>query len=183
VYSLTPARVIVYAAAMLVGALAVLSVLAISVLPGQLGMATYVVRSGSMEPAIHTGSIIFAREVDPRTLRVGDVVVYNLPHTGESVTHRVIEVEDDGSQPRFITKGDANGAPDDWTVQYNGAAGKVVFSLQLAGYFWRYVNTPQGKLLFLVTPTAVLAAIWLIRIWRPEDSGRDTAQAASTRAF
>ena len=154
--------------ALLAVLVAVASVLAINALPGRFGLVTYVVRSGSMEPALHTGSIIFAREVNPNDLQVGDVVVYNLPDVGESVTHRIISVSRENGAPEFKTQGDANGSPDSWTVHYSGSAGRVVGSLPLVGYAWNAVNSPRGRMAFMIIPAAVLAILWLVQIWKPE---------------
>jgi len=145
--------------------LACLLLLVVTVLPGVASYKTYVVLSGSMEPAIPTGAVVMALPVAPSSLKVGDVIVYNRSDVSESVTHRIVEV-DDG--PVFRTKGDANGAPDEWTVQYtNGTAGKIVLSLPYAGYLYHAVATPQGRLLFLVGPIIVLSVMWLAQIWRP----------------
>ena len=43
--------------------------------PRLAGIKTYVVISGSMEPAIPVGSMVYSKEVDPATLETGDVIV------------------------------------------------------------------------------------------------------------
>ena len=80
-------------------------------LPGVLGIKPAVVMSGSMEPVIETGDMIFIRSTDPGTLKEGDVICYLL--SGKAITHRIVGVTtgEDG-QPRYITRGDANNAED-----------------------------------------------------------------------
>lgn len=154
--------------AVLMTAAALASLLGITVLPGLLGYKTYVVLSGSMEPAIHTGSVLVALPVAPESLKVNDVIVYNRSDVSESVTHRIIQVNSDNGKPTFMTKGDANSAPDDWTVQYSGnTAGKIVLAVPLLGYAYHGIASPQGRLVFLVVPVLVLSLIWLAQIWRP----------------
>jgi len=68
--------------------------------------------TGSMSPAIPTGSIAFVREIPASDMQVGDVVTVDrspeLP-----VTHRVVEiVSRDGDTVTFRMKGDANADPD-----------------------------------------------------------------------
>lgn len=68
--------------------------------------------TGSMSPAIPTGSIAFVREIPASDVAVGDVVTVDrspaLP-----VTHRVVEVlSTQGGSATFRMKGDANDAPD-----------------------------------------------------------------------
>lgn len=86
-------------------ALALLALLvAASLLPVlQIAHAT----SGSMEPAIQTDSVYVVNTLDDTPER-GDIVMYESPEKGR-VTHRVVEVTEDGG---YITKGDANDAPD-----------------------------------------------------------------------
>ena len=95
-------------------ALVVLVVLLAILLVGVrlVGIVPYTVLSGSMEPAYHVGSLIYVQKVDPATLEVGDPLTYRMPD-GTVVTHRIIEVlEDGGLERRFRTQGDANEIPD-----------------------------------------------------------------------
>jgi signal peptidase I len=156
----------VIAVAMTAAALA--SLLGVTLLPNLLGYKTYVVLSGSMEPSIHTGSVLVALPVPPDSLKVNDVIVYNRSDVSERVTHRIVQINRDGDKPAFITKGDANQAADAWTVQYGDTAGKIVLSVPLLGYAYQGIASPQGRLVFLVVPVLVLSLLWLAQIWRPE---------------
>src|SRR5581483_5593278 len=94
------------AVAIAAAALAVVSLFGLPLASQAIGLKTYTVMSGSMEPAIHTGSVLVAQPVAPETLHVGDVIVYNLPNSHESVTHRIIEVKPgDNGKPAFVTRG------------------------------------------------------------------------------
>jgi signal peptidase len=149
-------------------AAAAILLLGLTALPNVLGYKTYVVLSGSMEPEIKTGGIVLATTAPPSSLKVGDVIVYNRSDADERVTHRIVEVRNEGSSPTFITKGDANSVEDPWTVQYSsGTAGKVVLTIPYIGYISHGIESPQGRMLFLVIPVLVLSAMWLIQIWRP----------------
>src|SRR5579885_3669842 len=128
--------------------------LAFTAAPTVFGYRTYVVLSGSMEPAIHTGAVVVAQPVPPTSLKVGDVIVYNRSDADERITHRIVDIKDaDAGRPTFTTKGDANGAPDPWTVQYpTNTAGKVVFSVPYVGYLDAALESPQGRLAFIIIP-------------------------------
>lgn len=69
------------------------------------GIRVNVVLSGSMEPAIPTGGIVFTdtRQTAPCT---GDIITYRLGET--TVTHRVVRTE----KGSYITRGDANDGED-----------------------------------------------------------------------
>ncbi len=59
------------------------------------GMEPYIVLSGSMEPDIKTGSMIYAKKISPEeacSLEVGDTVTYVVDKKGTKVTHRIYEV-------------------------------------------------------------------------------------------
>lgn len=68
-------------------------------LPGLFGIRPYVVYSGSMEPKIPTGAVVFTKEgaYSPET---GDIITFHNEDT--VVTHRVVKKE----EGTFITKGD-----------------------------------------------------------------------------
>lgn len=92
------------------------------------GLNTYVVLSGSMEPTYHTGSLLYVKSVDPQDLRVGDPITFML-NEDTVATHRIIEIlpdEEDSSVLRFRTQGDANDAPDGTPVHYKNVIGKPV---------------------------------------------------------
>lgn len=120
----------------------VLAVLAaILIVPRLLGYQSLAVLSGSMEPEISVGSIVFAKEADPSLLEVGDVVTYRL--SGNTmVTHRVIE--NDTNAEQLIMQGDANETPDAAPVAYSNVVGKVAMHLPLLGYLSIYIKTPLG---------------------------------------
>src|SRR5512133_106197 len=54
---------------------------------------TYVVRGGSMAPAIPQGSLVFVQPVPARDLKVGDVITFRRPEEPRQVvTHRIVSV-------------------------------------------------------------------------------------------
>lgn len=125
-------------------------------LPRLAGMETYVVVSGSMEPSIPVGSLVYSKETDPKTLIPGDVIVFyksnDMPGSGSSggdpggavpITHRVLENHTDNGE--IITKGDANNHADISPVTYNNVLGKVVFHVRSLGYLAAPLSTLLGK--------------------------------------
>lgn len=167
-------------------ALAIATVLALSVGPRFFAYETFIVRSGSMEPAIRTGSIVVVQPVPPLSIRVGDVITYRRPEEPDiTITHRVVEVRPpagSAAAPLFRTKGDANASVDPWEVQLQGIAWREVFSVPVAGYVFAFTQQPVGRFLFLVIPGLGLGALWLHRQWltlrRPAQS--TTSSGAGT---
>lgn len=106
--------------------------------PRLVGIKPYVVLSGSMEPAIPTGSVAFIDTYDTE-VSVGDIVTYKLPSVkgGETlVTHRIIR-EEDGN---WITKGDANEVEDLSPVSQEQIVGSYRFLIPVAGYLIAQLN-------------------------------------------
>lgn len=114
---------------------------AVLILPNLIGFKSMAVLSGSMEPNISVGSIVFVREVEADTLEVGDVISYRLSGT-TAVTHRINSI--DPATQQFITKGDANESVDSAPISANQIMGKVMFHLPLLGYISIYIRTPLG---------------------------------------
>src|SRR5205085_3276453 len=56
-----------------------------------LGMASFVVTGGSMEPTIHKGSLVIDLPVTADTLRLGDIITFD--HYDQTTTHRIVGLE------------------------------------------------------------------------------------------
>ena len=122
------------------------------------GIRSYVIVSGSMEPTIETGSLVFVKPEGKENVKPGDPVAYQL-QDGPVVVHRLIEVAPDGS---FVMKGDANDAADMETIQPSQVIGPVSRVLPKAGYFGQYfMQSGKGiplTVLWLVLLMAMLHA-------------------------
>jgi len=110
------------------------------VVPTLLGCHGYAVLSGSMEPNIGVGAIVYTKAVEWSELEKGDVITYKL---GESlVTHRIVEIN--AQERTVITQGDANDVVDGSPVSYGNIVGRVAFHVPMLGYMSIYIKTPLG---------------------------------------
>jgi signal peptidase I len=133
------------------------------------GDEAFVVLSGSMRPGMPVGTVVVTAPVPAAQIRRGDVITFHPPGRSDIVvTHRVIAIEQPVGDPqaRFITRGDANPAPDPWAIPVVGTAQRRVFHLQLLGYVLAALQTRPGKVAVMFGPTLLLAAGILIEIWR-----------------
>ena len=147
----------------------VLTVIALSQGPRLAGYRLFIVRSGSMEPSIPTGSAVLVRPVPPEMLRVGDVITFERSEAGlppVMVTHRIDEVVQPGPPVVFRTKGDANSAPDPGTVSFVGEGGKVEAHLPLVGYALNSLGHPAARLALIGVPALLLGASFIRDLWR-----------------
>jgi signal peptidase len=154
-------------AALVAAGLIVLGLLAVTVGPRFLPYQALVVRSGSMAPTIPTGSVVFYRKIAAADVKVGNVIAFNRPgDASERVTHRVYSIGTGPTGRYFVTKGDANGAPDDWRVPAVGDGWLARFHVPVAGYALYDLQSGFARLLLLVVPAFLLGLITLGELWR-----------------
>ena len=124
-----------------------------------------IVRSGSMEPAILTGSVVLIR---PTTeYKVGDVITFGEDtRTSIPTTHRIVSMRTDGAMTYFGTKGDANEDPDSGETPLNKVIGRVIFSLPYAGYILAFSKTQLGFSLLVLIPAGLIILYEGINITR-----------------
>lgn len=122
-----------------------------------------VVMSGSMEPAIRTGSVVVVRSVED--YEVGDIVTYySKSESGETTTHRIVDVRREGGAIEYTTKGDANDENDFGLLTEERIVGKVVGTIPLVGYITKFARTPAGFLLLIIVPLGIVAVIEVLNI-------------------
>ena len=114
-------------------------------LPKAFGFQIYTVISGSMEPAIPTGSLVYVRYEEPDTIVKDDVIAfYSNNADGSIITHRV--VSNSPAMGQFITKGDANEEKDMNPIPYNNYIGKVKLSVPVVGGIAQAATGTSGKI-------------------------------------
>lgn len=129
-----------------------------------LGWKPYIVESGSMESAIHTGSLVFVNtKYDFNDVEVGDVIAFTRVD-GKAVTHRVVS-EEDGM---LETKGDANEVSDGFTTNSDNFIGKSIFSVPWLGYAFRFLESTSGKIVGFMVVSALFLLERLILISEEE---------------
>jgi len=134
-------RVLKVTGNLLIG-LIILACLPVAV-PKLLGIQTYNVISGSMEPSISVGSIVYVKNAEFNELAEGDVIAFE---SGASVvTHRITSID---SQSKLITtKGDANDTEDFVPVAYVNVIGRVVAHVPFLGYLASWLSEITGKVI------------------------------------
>jgi len=117
------------------------------------GFATFVVTGGSMEPAIHKGSLVIDKPVTADTLRLGDVITFD--HADQTTTHRIVGVQGTPNGTLFSTKGDANTVADPQPMVFPGRVGLVQLAVPGVGYvvawmqyIWRMGATVVAAIIF-----------------------------------
>lgn len=120
------------------------------------------VLSGSMEPQIHTGSLIFIKP--EAEYNIGDVVTRITEEKNVTITHRIIEKEIVDGKTMFTTKGDANNVADNEKVPQEKIVGKVFLNIPYLGYAVNFAKTKQGLILIIIIPAVIIVYEEILKI-------------------
>ena len=124
-----------------------------------LGFKVFTVISGSMEPEYSVGDLIYVKDVDINSIKVGDPITFVLNEELVVATHRVVEIDSENQQ--FYTKGDANKTIDSSPVHYNNVIGVPKFKIPLLGYVSDFIQNPPGIYITLVVSVILIVAVFL----------------------
>jgi signal peptidase len=118
----------------------------------------------SMEPTLNSGSLLTISSIDPNEIKVGDIIVYNVPTMVQeyynyppTVAHRVIKVTTNPSLG-YRTGGDNTGE-DPFTVRPQDIRGTVGSQIPYLGIFILFFQSTQGLIFAIIA--LVLLAIFL----------------------
>ncbi|GAA3598344.1 hypothetical protein GCM10022198_23260 [Klugiella xanthotipulae] len=145
--------------ATVVSALIVL-VTAIILVPRITGSTTYTILTNSMAPTLPPGTIIVTQPRDVASIRVGDVVTYQIESgQPEVITHRVVGIsKDTRGEVSFIMRGDNNSVNDPKPVIREQVMGVVLYSVPFVGLA---INTVTGNAkLWVPVAIAVVFIFW-----------------------
>ncbi len=114
-----------------------------------------IVKSGSMEPDIHVGSIVVIKPSANYT--VGDVVTFGKDtKTDIPTTHRIVSSRAVEGVLLFTTKGDANEDPDTKEIKQSDIHGKVLFDVPYFGYIIDLARKPLGFAVLIILPALIV---------------------------
>lgn len=128
---------------MLVGVIAALVPVTV---PRFMGYEVLEVLTGSMEPEIPIGSIVYAKDTPPEDIAEGDVIAFT--SDGSIVVHRVVTNQTLAGY--FVTKGDANELEDMNEVYYSAVLGRVDKHLPMLGRVYSVYTSSRGKIYLLI---------------------------------
>jgi len=140
------------------------------------------VLTGSMEPAIPTGSIVFIVPKD--TYSEGDIITYSRKASQMEIpiTHRIMGAEMVDGQFIYVTQGDANEYADTAAVYEDEVLGKVVGHVPFLGKLLDVARTPFGFAALIVIPALLVIfdeSRKIIRIVREEKNGKKRTVASN----
>ncbi|MFR5116682.1 MAG: signal peptidase I [Eubacterium sp.] len=102
------------------------------IVPKTMGYQLYTVVSGSMEPAVPTGSLVYIKDVEPGDIETGDIIAF-YGSDAQGIHHHIAWYLTVNAMGEFITRGDANAENDMNPVTYEQYVGKMVRSIPKVG--------------------------------------------------
>ena len=146
-----------------IGAIALLLIVSVFPITGNFKVLT--VQSGSMMPAIKTGSIVLVKPTN--NYKIGDIITFGqISKTKTPTTHRIAEIEVANGQPIYTTKGDANNAPDQKQVPAKEVIGRVLLDVPFLGYAVAAAKKPWGFMLLIAVPALLVIYEEAHKIWQ-----------------
>lgn len=125
------------------------------------GYRSFLVQSGSMEPAIMTGDIILIHSQGNYVKN--DVVTFH-GTDGRIVTHRIIEILQKDRKSFFSTKGDANRSEDEDSITQDKIIGKVSLVVPKLGYLVAFSKSLPGLIILAIIPAALFILDELLKV-------------------
>ena len=138
-----------------IGIIAIIVLLLIAIFPIKGNYQIKIVKSGSMEPSIKTGSIVVIKPSSNYT--VGDVVTFGKDtKTDIPTTHRIVSSRAQDGVIMFTTKGDANEDKDANEIRQSEVSGKVLFDVPYFGYIIDLARKPLGFAVLIIIPAIIV---------------------------
>lgn len=104
--------------------------------PSFLGFKTFTIITGSMSPNIEVDDIVITKEVRAIELNKNDIISFK--NGKNTVTHRIVDIQETEKGRIFTTKGDGNDVSDLERVRYDQIEGKYIGRIPKAGIIMEY---------------------------------------------
>lgn len=132
------------------------------------GYKAFIVLSDSMSKTdFSAGDLVLVKEVDPSTLKEGDIIAYTSQNTsnyGETVTHKIRRLTTDANgEPGFVTYGTTTDTDDETIVTYPYVLGKYQGRIPKVGAFFQFLKSTPGYIVCILVPFVALILIEGIR--------------------
>lgn len=124
----------------------------------------YVITTNSMEPELKKDDVVVIKKAKADNLKQGDIVTFR--QNGETITHRIVQIDDIEDGKLYITKGDNNNVQDEQGLRFDQIEGKLVIKIPQLGKM--VASFKNGIIIVLVL--LISAIIYLNRITAKERS-------------
>lgn len=126
-----------------------------------LGVQSFVVLTGSMQPTIPVGSIVYTKK--DTWYPVGSIIAFK---SGDlTITHRVVKAVNRDNVLYYTTRGDANNTNDSKEVTNSDVLGKELIFIPYVGRVSMFLATPIGffSIIFFPLSVFIILEIWNLK--------------------
>lgn len=145
------------------------------------GVAPLIVLTGSMDPTIKAGDLIFVKEVEASEVKVDDVIAFFDPASTQNsiTTHRVKDIYQENGTICFTTWGDANGGAVDTKPVPAGKLVGIYKGTRIPGMgrVAMFMQTTAGLIVCVFVPLVLLIGWDIFRRRRHESRNNQDTQA------
>lgn len=124
----------------------------------------YVITTNSMEPELKKDDVVVIKKAKADNLKQGDIITFK--QNGETITHRIVQIDDIEDGKLYITKGDNNNVQDEQGLRFDQIEGKLVIKIPQLGKM--VASFKNGIIIVLVL--LISAIIYLNKITAKERS-------------
>lgn len=122
------------------------------------GYKSFVILTGSMEPNLNPGDMIFTKKANENSLKIGDIITFQTTSTTSTTTHRIVDIITQEGKTYYQTKGDNNNSNDTDLVPFENIVGTMQFRISKIGKIIMGISSTGGISLILI----VLLIRWSI---------------------
>ena len=109
------------------------------IISGFFGIHRYLVVSGSMEPSLYAGDMVFVNSnVEFENVKIGDVIIFQ--YEGKNIIHRVVDEAWIETERFLKTKGDNNKSADGYLTTEENFCGVAEYVIPKIGFLIDYKN-------------------------------------------
>ena len=122
------------------------------------GYRIFTILTGSMKGVYDINDVVLVKEVDKKTLKVGDDIAYlgeKDSYKGKIVTHRIINIENKNNQIIIHTKGVSN-ILEDPVITNNKIYGKVESKLTFISLINKTIKNKYGFFFLIFVPLVLV---------------------------
>lgn len=135
------------------------------------GIRIFNIVTESMMPEYKVGDILVSKSIEPSKIEIGDDLVYlgeKGSFQGKTITHRVIEIEQQDGEYKFHTKGIAN-TEEDPIVSESQVYGVIIYKAHILSFISKIINNLYGFYFLIFVPLTILIIVKIIKVRREND--------------
>lgn len=114
----------------------------------------FAVQTDSMDPVIAPGDIVITKEVNPKDVKIGDIMAFHVDITNDGeddvVVHYINEINIIDDEYFFRTKPHVSELQDSWTIEESDLIGVYQYQVNSVGKILLFAQSWIGRIIILI---------------------------------